>query len=357
MLTGLVIKFIGTIMDLMIPWMLSYILDYIVPQKDVRKILLWGVLMLVAAFVAWSGNITANRMASMTARETTRAVRGDLFAKISALSCRQIDEVSIPSLEARLTTDTYNINQTIGMMQRLGVRAPILLIGGICVTLVLEPILALVMIAVLPFIILVVYTVSHKGVPMYTDFQRSVDRMVQFVRENISGIRIIKALSRTEQEKEKFENVNQEMSRQETKAAITMGITNPMMNLFLNLGMTPVIIAGAYRVNAGVTKPGTLIAFLTYFTIILNAMLSITRMFVMYSRATASAQRINEILCMPEELSLTTEEAVSEEEYVVFEQVSFSYKGKKDTLCNISFRLKKEKHLELSGQPVPEKQR
>lgn len=349
MLTGLSIKFFGSIMDLTIPWMLSYILDVIVPQKDIRKILFWGLMMAVAAAVVWIANITANRMASMTARETTRAVRHDLFSKISYLSCRQIDTVSIPSLEARLTTDTYNVNQVVGMMQRMGVRAPILLIGGICITLALEPVLALVMITVLPFITLVVWLVSRKGIPLYRNQQQGVDNLVRMVRENISGIRIIKALSKTESEKEKFAEVNDDVVQRETKAAVTMGITNPVMNMLLNFGMTLVIVVGAYRVNSGAAQPGTIIAFLSYFTIILNAMMSVTRMFVMYSRASASAQRIGEILAMPEELVLTDEEKRDEEEHIVFEHVSFSYKGNAENISDISFKLKRGETLGIIG--------
>lgn len=168
MTLGLVIKFFGTTMDLMIPWMLSYILDYVVPERSVKKILIWGGLMVLSAALALVTNVIANRMASAVARETTRSLRHDLFQKISYLSSRQIDYFSIPSLESRLTTDTYNVNQVIGMMQRLGVRAPILLIGGIAVTLTLEPVLTLVMVSVLPFITLVVWLVSRRGIPMYT---------------------------------------------------------------------------------------------------------------------------------------------------------------------------------------------
>ena len=286
---GILFKFVGTIMELMIPWILSYILDYVVPQKNTRLVLFWGLLMVLSAIAALVGNILANRISASVARDTTRTLRHDLFKKISYLSSAQIDYFSIPSLEARLTTDSYNINQVIGMMQRLGIRAPILLIGGIAITMTLEPVLTWTMISVLPFIALVVWLVSRKGIPMYTDLQRGVDIMVRTVRENISGIRVIKALSKTEQEKEHFSQVNRDVVRRETKASVTMGITNPMMNLFLNVGLTLVIVVGAFRINAGKTQPGTIIAFLSYFTIILNAMLSVTRIFVMYSRASASA--------------------------------------------------------------------
>ena len=336
-------------MELMIPWILSYILDYVVPQKNTRLVLFWGLLMVLSAIAALVGNILANRISASVARDTTRTLRHDLFKKISYLSSAQIDYFSIPSLEARLTTDSYNINQVIGMMQRLGIRAPILLIGGIAITMTLEPVLTWTMISVLPFIALVVWLVSRKGIPMYTDLQRGVDIMVRTVRENISGIRVIKALSKTEQEKEHFSQVNRDVVRRETKASVTMGITNPMMNLFLNVGLTLVIVVGAFRINAGKTQPGTIIAFLSYFTIILNAMLSVTRIFVMYSRASASAGRIYEVLNAPEDLTTKEEPVVEEEEHIVFDDVSFSYKGKTDNVSHISFKLKKGETLGIIG--------
>lgn len=284
---GLVIKFTGSIMDLFLPWILSYIIDVIVPLKNVQLVFLWGGVMVLCAVIALVANIIANRMASKVAQKTTQTLRHDLFAKISSLSCSQVDGFSIPSLESRLTSDTYNIHQMIGMMQRLGVRAPILLLGGIIVTLALEPVLALVLIATLPIIGFTIYIISKKGIPLYTRQQAGVDAMVRTVRENVSGIRVIKALSKTEYETGRFSGVNAELVRREKKAGVTMALTNPIMNLVLNTGLTLVIVVSAFRVNAGLTTPGTTLAFLTYFTIILNAMLSITRMFVMFSKGSA----------------------------------------------------------------------
>ena len=346
---GFLFKFSGTLVELFIPMILSYIIDDVVPTGNISLVYWWGAAMLLCAVMALINNIVANRMASAVARETTRAIRHDLFSKISYLSSRQIDDFSIPSLESRLTTDTYNVNQVIGMMQRLGVRAPILLIGGIFVTMAMEPVLTLVMIAIMPFIGVMVWLVTRKGVPMYTYLQKGIDIMVRTVRENISGIRVIKALSRTEQEKGHFAQVNQEVVNRETKASITMSITNPMMNLFLNTGLTLVVVVGAFRVNSGVTKVGAIIAFLSYFTIILNAMLSITRLFVMYSRGSASASRICEVLYAREDLQLTDSPAVSEKAHIVFDDVSFSYQKKGDDVSHISFTLQKGETLGIIG--------
>lgn len=349
MTVGLMIKFIGTIMDLLLPWILAYMIDDVVPLRNVPMILWWGAAMLFCSVLAVVTNIIANRMAARVARNTTEALRHDLFSKISYLSCAQIDEFTIPSLESRLTSDTYNIHQMIGMMQRMGVRAPILLLGGVLVTFTLEPVLTLVLVCVLPFIGYIVWRVSKKGIPLYTQLQRAVDNMVRTVRENASGIRVIKALSKTDYEKKRFADANAHVVEKEKKAGITMALTNPMMNLFLNLGLTLVIIVGAYRVNAGITQAGKIIAFLSYFTIILNAMLSVTRIFVMYSKGSASAGRISLVLDAPTDLTLRTAEPVETDNHIIFEHVSFSYHKHKENLTDISFSLKRGQTLGIIG--------
>lgn len=348
MLYGLTIKILGSLMDLGLPWVLAYILDDIIPLKDISLILLWGVGMILLSIGARTFNIKANRMASKVASDVVEVLRHDLFSKIQSLSGRQLDYFTVPSLESRMTTDTYNIHHMIGMMQRMGVRAPILLIGGTIITSTLEPVLTLVLAGILPLLGIVVFLVSRKGIPLYTKLQSSIDRMVRVVRENISGIRVIKALSKTQYEKERFAKVNQEVSSMEQKAGLTMAITNPIMNFLLNFGLTLVIIVGAYRVNSGASEPGKIVAFLSYFTIMLHAVMAINRIFVVYSKAIASAKRIEEVLDAPEDL---VEKAIADEvteEHITFDHVSFSY-TQEPCLSDISFSLKKGESLGIIG--------
>ena len=208
----------------------------------------------------------------------------------------QTEELTIPSLISRLTSDTYNVHQMVDRMQRLGVRAPILLIGGIALTFSMEPVLTLVLLFILPLLGLLVFFVSRNGIRLYTRTQEALDMMVRRTQESISGIRVIKALSKGDYEEERFDAANTEVVDRDRKASMLMNITNPMMNLMLNSGLTLVVVIGAYRVNAGVTKPGTIIAFLSYFTIILNALMMVSRLFVMYSKGAAGAKRIEEVL-------------------------------------------------------------
>ena len=346
---GLLIKFTGTIMDLALPWCLAYMIDDVVPLKDREQIYLWGGMMLAFSAIAVINNIAANRMASRVARDATRNIRHDLYSRISMLSCRQYDDVTIPSLISRLTSDTYNMNRMLGMMQRIGVRAPILLLGGVTVTLILDARLSLVLLCTLPLIGLGIVLISRKGIPLYSKLQRSGDKMVRTVRDNVTGIRVIKALSKTEHERSRFESVNNEVVKAEKKAGMVMAATNPLMNMLLNVGLTFVIVTGAFLVQDGISEPGKIIAFLTYFTIILNAMLSINRIFVMYSQASASAKRIAEVLDTPFDMPLREADSITTQDHIRFENVSFSYNNVQDSLTDIDFTLGHGETLGVMG--------
>ena len=354
MAVGFLIKFLGAVMDLFIPWILAYVIDNVIPVGSLRLIFLWGGIMFVCSILAVSFNIIANRMASRVASDATQTIRHDLFAKTMYLSARQTDAFTKPSLISRLTTDTYNVNQMIGRIQRLGVRAPILLVGGVLFTMSLDPVLSGVLLLVMPVLAAVMVTVSRKGMPMYRKLQSCVDSFVCLVREDIAGIRVIKALSKMDYEKDKFDRINRMVVTCERNAERTMAVLNPAMNMLLNLGLVGVILVGAFRVNAGTSEVGKILAFMTYFTIILNAMMSISRMFVIISKAVASAARIDQVLGCGEDLELLGEtEALPEEneeaDEIVFEHVVFSYNKNEPNLKDISFTVKKGEMLGIIG--------
>lgn len=350
MLYGLGIKFVGTIMDLCLPWILAYLIDTVIPKGIKTQIFMWGALMIVCSLLALSFNVIANRMASKVARDTTETIRHDLFAKIMYLSNRQTDAFTKPSLISRLTTDTYNVHQMLGRIQRLGVRAPILVVGGVCVTLTLDPVLTLVLVSVMPIVVGITVYTSKRGIPIYADLQQSVDHFVRLIREDVAGIRVIKALSRTDYEKEKYDTINHEVIQKEKKAGTLMAIVNPSMNFFLNLGLVMVVIVGAYRVNTGLTEVGKILAFLTYFTIILNAMMNVSRMFIDVAKAVASADRIMKVIDSPEDMLLEDiEQRVNDDAFIRFTDVSFSYNGKENNLSDINLALHKGETLGIIG--------
>lgn len=350
MTVGFIIKVIGTVAELFIPFLLTHILENVIETGDIKKIVLYGVFMALFALTAGLGNIIANRMAAKVTMIFASQMRRELFSKTLHLSARSTDKFTIPSLESRITTDTYNVQNFVGMMQRMGVRAPFLLIGGIGITLIMDRALALVMVATLPIIFVVVYSISRKGVPLYEKVQQSVDGMVRVVREDAQGIRVIKALSKNTYENNRYNNVNKKLCKDETRAGVIMGVVNPVMTMLMNLGIVAVVAVSAYLVAKQKSSPATVIAFMQYFTLISMAMMSLSRMFVMYTKCAASANRIAEVIKSKNELEIKEDDGKGNKAYhVTFENVAFSYLGKKNNLENISFSLKKGERLGIIG--------
>lgn len=347
----LVFKILGTLCELLIPYILSHILKNVVASSDVKKIILWGTLMIVCALCSCVCHIIANRTAARVSSNFSEDLRRDLFRATLYLSARKIDEITIPSLESRITTDTYNLHNFVGMMQRMGVRVPILLIGGITLTLIMDAALALVMIATLPIIFGIVYFIRCKGVPLYTRVQNSVDSMVRVVREDSEGIRVIKALSKNDYENRRYEKVNEGLSADERRAGIIMGLPNPIMTLLMNVGITAVVAFSAVRVAGHTSDVETVIAFMQYFTQISMAMMALSRMFVMFTKSSASAHRISEILLAESELVLVKDESPIDENapHISFENVSFSYLGKVNDIDKVSFDLPRGGSLGIIG--------
>lgn len=346
---GLSVKVFATLMELSLPYILSYILDSVVPIGQVAPILIWGGAMVFAALMAMLGNVIANRNAAKVAKIAARQIRHDLFDATMHLSSRQVDAFTVPSLESRLTSDTYNVHHFIGMMQRVGIRAPILLIGGICITLFLDWRLSLILLAVLPLIGVSVFFITMRGLPLYRKNQQAVDGMVRVVREDCQGVRVIKALSKEDFEARRFDAANGKLVTAERRAGVTMAASQPVMNFFLNLGLVAVIVCGAYFVNGGLSKPGRIIAFIQYFTLMSTAMTTVTRIFVQYTKSLASANRIGEVLSAADHHRTSAEPLRTGEPYLVFDNVSFSYNGKKDNLSHISFTLPKGGTLGIIG--------
>lgn len=347
---GTIIKTIGTIAELLIPFLLTHILDNVIGSNDISKIIFYGVLMTICALVACIGNIIANRMAAKTTMIFSTQMRKDLFSKTLHLSANNTDKFTIPSLESRITTDTYNVQNFIGMIQRMGIRAPILLIGGAIITMIMDPKLSLIMIATMPLIFIVVYSIRRRGVPLYSTVQQSVDGMVRVIREDAQGIRVIKALSKVDYENARYDKANKALRKDETKAGIIMGVVNPIMTLLMNLGIVAVVAFSAYFVSKGTSTSATVIAFMQYFTLISMAMMALSRMFVMYTKCAASANRIADVLTNESELKIIDDDGKGDDSlHISFEDVSFSYLGKKNNIKNVSFSIKKGQTLGIIG--------
>ena len=333
----LFMKSFSTVLELFLPYILEYMIDTVAPTKDVRLILLWGVIMLTLAILVRFISVGANRGSVRIARKCIYKMRQDLFTKSINLSGDQMDEVGLPSLISRMTSDSYNVQSFMQITQTIAIRAPFLLFGGIFITLSMDTGLAMVLIILAPILLVAVVIISRKGIPLYDIVQTKLDSVVRIMRENITGIRVVKALSKEDYEKRRFSNANETMSKSEIKASVVMSLPGPVISLAMNVGLTLVVLFGAYRVNKGVTQPGVILAFLSYFQMILMGVLILNRFFLNMSKANASANRISSVMNQPEGLEKIEEGLKApSDDYIIFDNVSFTYNGSVRTECQNS---------------------
>ena len=366
-LTVMAIKLLGTGTDLLMPYVLEHLLDHVIPAADSAwPVVAWSGVMFLLTWITRVLNVSANRKSVRVARESTFAVRRDLFHTALNLSGSQMDQIGLPSLISRMTSDTYNVQNFIRMIQTMGIRAPIMLLGGIAITLTMDTGLALILCIMAPVMIVLVCFVSWKGIPLFNEVQRRMDMLVRRMRESITGIRVVRALGKEPYEKQRYGEANARMMRQEVKASVIMSLPGPIVTLFLNVGLTLVVLIGARRVNDGHTAPGVILAFLTYFNMILMGVMGLNRIFMMMSKANASANRIGEVIDLPEELTPLPAEQLAEpqeEGMLIFDHVSFNYDAdtpgeahgqflgeeRQKCLDDISFRVKKGGSLGVIG--------
>lgn len=297
----LVLKFLAVVAELFIPYILEYMIDTAAPARQINHVIFLGVVMIALAFLARSLNVSGNRIATATARDSIRNLRHDLFSKTIYLSGATFDEVSLPSLISEMTSDSYNVQSFIGMIQRMGVRSPIMLVGAVVVAVMLDPALALVLVCMIPVLAFTVIYITGKGIPMFARVQDRLDQIVRIMRENITGIRVVKGLSREDYERKRFADASDELTGTDIRAGEVMALPSAVMTLFLNIGLTVTVVIGAFRVNAGNMEVGVILAYLTYFNMITMAVMGIRRVFMQYSKAGASAERIASVLKLVDE--------------------------------------------------------
>ncbi len=345
-------KLCGTITELLIPYILEYMIDQVVPLGDISRVLLWGILMIAVALITRFLNVKANRNAVAVASESIAVLRHDMFQKTLGLSGSQFDAFGLPTLTSRMTSDSYNVQDFMVDVQAIGIRAPIMLIGGIVVTMIMDPVLSGILCVLVPILGVVIFLVTRHGIPLYDRVQTSLDKVIRVMRENITGIRVVKALSKEQYEIGRFQEANKKLTEDDIRASITMATPGPLMQLTLNIGLTLVVLVGAVRVNSGAIQPGVILAFLTYFNLILQSVMSLNRVFMMASKAIASANRIDLIMQTEDDQPVLPAEGheCSTDAHIVFDHVSFSYhKTGEQCLSDIDFSLKAGESLGIIG--------
>ena len=341
----LFVKAFSTLMGILIPTILKYIIDDAVPSGQKNMIIGLGLLMIFVSFLEWRYSIKANRMAAKTSSEIIQDIRQDLFSRSISLSSRQIDKLGISSIESRLTSDTYTVHNFLGTAMRMGSRSIMLFIGGVILCVLLNLKLSLIIVFLIFPIFLTIRFIFNKTMPMWRKLHKRHDEMVQVIRESIKGIKVSKALNKVDDEKAKFFRTNKAVRDQTIKAVDTSALTSPIVNVFLYSGLAGVIIYGGSMVKSGEIKVGIIIAFISYLMQIVDSLFMMNWMFNIYSRSMISVKRIEEIIFMPLDENQIIENPIALPDKdinvpeIEFKNVSFSYDQEEYSLKDVSFKI------------------
>ena len=346
---ALAMKVIATLLTLVLPWAFTYMINEIVPQKSYKMLLLFGSFMVGIAVVTMLMNIVTGKISTNLTVSLSKKMREDVFTKIAYLECEQVDELAISSLITRLTTDIANIQQFVSKMLTKGIATPILLFGSIIAASFIDRKLTVIMLITVPLIAWCLYITSKLSFKNFQKTKIANDKLVKSIRENIMGIRVIKALSKNDYESNRFEEVNKDFTQKNKQAEMVNVVGSPTTKFILNVGMVLTLAFGAYWVSEGTSNAASIIAFMSYFTNVLTSLMGISQMVTAFSRSATAVKRIEEVLGVE---TITYEQPVQQEQsksFIEFRNVSFSYGTSKQILKNISFTLEKNQTLGLIG--------
>jgi len=344
--------FLQAISELFLPTLMANIVDIGVVNGDTAYIFKIGGLMMIIALVGTLCAVAASFLSSKTSMAFGRDLRGQMFKRAEDFSLNEFDKIGTSSLITRTTNDITQIQQVVMMSLRMMARAPMMAIGGIIMAVSKNAKLSLVIVFVIPIIVFGILIVAKKGTPLFKVMQTKLDKLNQVLRENLIGVRVIRAFNRVDHEKNRFQEANYDLTNTAIKVNKIMAAMMPIMSLVLNFTTIAVIWFGAIRIDSGNMQVGDLMAFIQYVMQIMFALIMLSMMFVMIPRASASAVRINEVFdTIPEikdtEKTITTN---AKDGLIEFKNVTFSYPGAEEpVLKDISFTAKPGKVTAVIG--------
>lgn len=350
---GPIFKLTEAIFELIVPLVMASIIDVGIKNNDIGYVLKMGGLMILLGAVGLGCALTCQYFASIASQGFGTAVRNALFRQMNRFSHAEIDRFGTPSLITRLTNDVNQLQYAVAMLIRLVVRAPFLAVGAMIMALSLDFKLSIVLLIAMPLIVLVLYLVMTRSIPFYRVIQKKLDRISLITRENLSGTRVIRAFSKQKQEKERFAAATEDLARTSIRVGRISALLNPVTYVIMNLGIAAIIWFGGYRVEEGALTQGEIIAFVNYMTQILLALLVVANLVVTFTKAAASAGRVNEVFETEPSVQDTAQneaQAVPGAPKITFRNVTFRYQSAEEAeLTDLSFTVETGQTVGIIG--------
>ena len=338
----LILVFFQSLSELYLPTLMSNIVDTGIVNGDTNYILKIGGFMLLVAAGGTICTILASFLSSKVATGFSKDLRKNVFSRVESYSLQEFDKIGASSLITRTTNDITQIQQVLVMMLRMMISAPMMCIGGIIMAVSKDAKLSLVIIVVMPILAMAIGIIGKKGMPLFKMMQLKIDKLNLVLRENLTGIRVIRAFNRIDHEKKRFDKANLDLTNTAIKVNKIMAALMPIMMVVLNFTTIAVVWFGGIRIDNGSMQVGDLMAFIQYVMQIMFSLIMVSMMFILIPRASASAVRINEVLDTVSEINDGDNTKSSNKKgYIEFKDVTFNYPGaEKPALSNISFSAK-----------------
>lgn len=346
---GFFFKLIEAFFELIVPIVVADIIDYGISHQDQPYILQRGLLLLALALLGYACALVCQYFASKTSQGFGTYLRNDMFKAIHAYDYEDIDEIGIPSLMTRITNDTNQLQLAVAMTIRLASRSPFLILGSLVMAFRISVPIALIFICAAPILALAIYGVMSKSLPLYLKIQKQLDHVSLICRENLAGIRVIRAFSKQKQEKERFQQATQKQKDMQIQVGKLSALLNPSTSVIVNCAILVILYAGGLQVNAGHLTQGEVIALINYMNQILLSMFAFANVIVIYNKATACYKRVQEVLAI--QPAIQNGKCLIDNQkgpLVTFDHVSFSYQGS-HALHDLSFSIHQGETVGIIG--------
>ena len=352
---GPLFKLLEAILELIVPLVMAKIIDIGVKSYDTSYIIKMGILIIILGIVGLGSALVCQYFAAKASQGFGTKLRNELFHHINSLSHSEIDNIGTPSLITRIINDVNQLQVAVAMAIRLGVRAPFIILGSAIMAMFINLKLSLIFFLSIPLIVLTLYLVMGKAVPLYRVIQKKLDKISLITRENLDGVRVVRAFSKQEVEKNRFNIATLDHSNTSIKVGKLSALLNPLTFMIMNFSIAFIVWFGGIGVNNGNFTQGEIIAFVNYMTQILLTLIVVANLVIIFTKASASATRVNEVLdtksSIKEASSSTKVQATNNSSKIIeFKNVSFSYNNSKQySLENISLSINKGETIGIIG--------
>lgn len=346
-ITGFLFKMIEAFFELLVPLVVAQIIDLGISQKDTQYIWKMGILLFILTIVGYGCALVCQYFASYTSQSFGTLLRNDMYEAINRYDYEDIDKIGTPSLITRMTNDVVQLQLAVAMAIRLVSRSPFIIIGSLIMAFRINVQMALIFIITAPLLALCIYLVISKSMPMYLKIQKQLDKVSLVCRENLTGMRVIRAFSRQKEEKRRFEEMTEKQRSMQIDVGKLSALLNPITNIIVNLAIIVILYVGGIRINVGSLTQGEVVALINYMNQILLSMFVFANVIVIFNKASASYKRVDEVLSITPHI-MKEESRKTNEKFLAFDHVSFSYQGN-IALKDVSFDVDEKQTIGIIG--------